>query len=101
MKVRYTPSAAKELDKVLTYISDRSPQGAAKVKARIKGLISLIAAHPHIGAITADPGIGRMNALPYPYLNFLRSRKRGDRHPPISPHGAKAGLIRVQARRSL
>jgi plasmid stabilization system protein ParE len=70
MKVRYTRSAARQLDGILTYISERSPQGGAKVKARIKDLISLIASHPRIGAITADPSIRRMNALPYPYLIF-------------------------------
>lgn len=70
MKVRFTRSAAKQLDEILTYIDGRSPQGAAKVKARIQHLIGLIASHPRIGAITTDPGIRRMNALPYPYLIF-------------------------------
>jgi toxin ParE1/3/4 len=69
-RVRFTRSAAKQLDQILTYISERSPQGATKVKARIRHLIGLIAARPRIGAITTDPGIRRMNTLPYPYLIF-------------------------------
>jgi toxin ParE1/3/4 len=70
MKIRYTRSAAKQLDEILTYISGHSPQGAAKVKARIQHLIGLIASRPRIGAITTDPGIRRMNTSPYPYLIF-------------------------------
>ncbi len=70
MRIRYTRSAAKQLDEILTYFSERSPQRAAKVKARIQRLIGLIASRPRVSAITTDPGIRRMNALPYPYLIF-------------------------------
>ena len=50
MKVRYTRSAAKQLDEILTYISGHSPQGAAKVKARLQHLIRPFVAKPQIPA---------------------------------------------------
>jgi toxin ParE1/3/4 len=76
MKIRYTRSAAAQLNEILTYISERSPQGTRKVHSRIYNLINLLAAHPNIGAVTADPVIRRVNTSPYPYLIFYET---GDR----------------------
>jgi plasmid stabilization system protein ParE len=48
VKLRYTPSALADLDEVLAYISNRSPQGAMRVQARIKAIIDLLLRHPRI-----------------------------------------------------
>jgi toxin ParE1/3/4 len=49
VKLRYTLRAAAELDKVLTYIEERSPQGARRVQIRIQVIINLLLRHPHAG----------------------------------------------------
>jgi toxin ParE1/3/4 len=75
-KIRYTRSAAKELDEILTYIKERSPQGARNVQARIHEVINLIAILPTIGRSTRKrPDIRRLNTQPYPYVIFYTAGK--------------------------
>jgi toxin ParE1/3/4 len=70
VKIRYTRPALADLASILDYIGDHSPQGAARVQARIQAVIDLLLAHPHIGVRTDDPSIRRLMTLPYPYLVF-------------------------------
>ena len=70
MRLRYTRRAAKELDEVLSYIDERSPQGAANVKARIRAIVDLVALHPPAGRLTSRSGLRRIVVAPYPYLVF-------------------------------
>lgn len=49
MRVRYTLPALAELDAILGYLAERSPQGAARVSARIKTFADLLALHPFAG----------------------------------------------------
>ncbi len=73
MKVRFTPSAARELDEILTYIHEESPQGARKVQARIQHIVDLAAKVPFMGRPARKrPDIRRINTNPYPYVIFLR-----------------------------
>jgi toxin ParE1/3/4 len=46
VKVRYTLPALADLDEILDYLAPRSPQGAARVKARIKTFVDLLPSHP-------------------------------------------------------
>jgi toxin ParE1/3/4 len=50
-----------DLDSILDYIAARSPQGAARVHARIEAVINLLLSHPQVGARTEDPTIRRMD----------------------------------------
>jgi toxin ParE1/3/4 len=70
VKLRYTLRAAEELDRVLSYIDERSPLGAHHVKKRIEAMIDLIALHPHAGQLTNIRALRRVVAHPYPYLIF-------------------------------
>ena len=70
MRLRYTLPALADLAAILDYIAAHSPQGAARVHARIDTVINLLLSHPHIGVQTDDQGIRRINASPYPYLVF-------------------------------
>lgn len=70
MKLRYTLPALAELDSILTYIAEASPQGAARVQKRIQDVISLLLTHPEIGLRTDDPDIRRLTTTPYPFLIF-------------------------------
>jgi toxin ParE1/3/4 len=70
MKLRYTLPALADLESVLDYIVQHSPQGARRVQSRIQSIIDVLSQHPHIGTRTSDPTIRRMTVLPYPYLIF-------------------------------
>lgn len=74
MNVTFTPNALGQLDDVLSYIEERSPQGAQRVKGRIRATIDLLAAHPSIGRATDRPGQRRLMISPYPYAIFYRVR---------------------------
>jgi toxin ParE1/3/4 len=70
VKIRYTEPALADLNSVLDYIAEHSPQGAKRVQLRIQSVIELLASHPHNGVRTEDPTIRRLTTLPYPYLVF-------------------------------
>jgi len=74
VKLRYTLRGAAELDKVLVYIEERSPQGARHVQARIQAFINLLLQYPHAGQPTSKGRLRRAVAFPYPYLIFTRPR---------------------------
>jgi toxin ParE1/3/4 len=73
VRLRYTPRALAELDEILTYIGERSPQGAQRVQARIQAVIDLLMKHPKSGHATSNPNLRRIVAAPYPYLIFYRA----------------------------
>ena len=68
MRLRYTLPALADLDSILTYIAEGSPQGAARVQKRIQDAISLLLVYPEIGLRTDDPDIRRLTTMPYPFL---------------------------------
>lgn len=70
MRLRYTRPALADLDSILEYVSERSPQGAARIHARIQAVADLLLQFPLIGAPTDDPTIRRVATIPYPYLIF-------------------------------
>jgi toxin ParE1/3/4 len=72
VKLRYTPRALAELDEVLTYIAERSPQGARNVRTRIDAIITMLLQHPGVGQLTSKGRLRRIGASPYPYLIFYR-----------------------------
>jgi len=73
VKLRYTLRGAAELDKVLVYIAERSPQGARHVQARIQAIINLLLQYPHAGQPTSKGRLRRAVAFPYPYLIFYHA----------------------------
>ncbi|MEL6064952.1 MULTISPECIES: type II toxin-antitoxin system RelE/ParE family toxin [unclassified Methylobacterium] len=74
MKLRITRPAAAQLDRVLTYIDQRNPQGARHVQHRVQAAIDLLLHHPFAGTVTARPGIRRLVVRPYPYAITYRVR---------------------------
>ena len=73
MKLRYTRRAAAELDNVLSYIDEHSPQGARNVKTRIQEMIALLLLHPQAGRLTSKNQLRRLVVYPHPYLIFYRA----------------------------
>jgi toxin ParE1/3/4 len=70
MRLRYTLPALADLDSILAYVNERSPQGAARIHARIQAVANMLLQFPLIGAPTDDPTIRRLATIPYPYLIF-------------------------------
>jgi toxin ParE1/3/4 len=70
VKLRFTLQALSELNAILDYISERSPQGGERVRARLLGLAGFIQGQPHGGRKTSEPGLRRIVATPYPYVVF-------------------------------
>jgi len=70
-----TRPALADLALILDYVASHSPQGAARVQARIQAVIDLLVIHPDIGVRTDDPSIRRLTTLPYPYLVFYEVRE--------------------------
>jgi toxin ParE1/3/4 len=73
MRLRYTLPALADLESVLEYVVDRSPQGASRIHARIHAVTDLLLRYPRAGAVTDDPTIRRVTTTPYPYLIFYEA----------------------------
>jgi toxin ParE1/3/4 len=73
VKLRYTPRAAAELDKVLSDIELESRQGALRVKARVQSVINLILQYPGAGPVRGKRDVRRIVVHPYPYLIFYKA----------------------------
>jgi toxin ParE1/3/4 len=70
MRLRFTLPALADLESILDYVVDRSPQGASRIQARIRTVTDLLLRYPQAGAVTEDPTIRRVATRPYPYLVF-------------------------------
>ena len=73
MRLRYTLPALADLETILDYVVDRSPQGASRIHARIRAVTDLLLRYPQAGAMTDDPTIRRVTTTPYPYLVFYEA----------------------------
>jgi toxin ParE1/3/4 len=72
MRLRYTRPALADLASILDYIAARSPQGAARIHARMRAITDLLLKYPLAGAVTDDPTIRRITTTPYPISHLLR-----------------------------
>jgi toxin ParE1/3/4 len=68
VRLRYQKRALQQIDKALGYIAARSPDGAAKVEARLTAIVALIQLQSFIGRKTSVPGVRRVFLTPYPFL---------------------------------
>jgi plasmid stabilization system protein ParE len=72
LRLRYTVRAATELDRILDFVAEQSPQGAQHVRARIRTVIDMLTDYPDAGRSTSR-GLRRVVAHPYPYLIYYRA----------------------------
>lgn len=70
MRLRYTLPALADLESILAYVGERSPQGAARIHGRIQAVTNMLVQFPLIGVPTDDPTVRRVATIPYPYLVF-------------------------------
>lgn len=73
MKLRVTPPAAREINKILAYVASDSASAAASVGLRIDEVMATLTQNPGLGRRTDRPGIRFVNAHPYPYLIYFRT----------------------------
>ncbi len=75
MIVSYSRRASRDLEDILSYLSDRSPGGAHNVSRSIAAAIDGLAENPEIGVKTSRPGVRVRLAVGYPYKVFYRVRE--------------------------
>ena len=74
MRVRYTPEAFADQERIFEYLRERSPNGARNVLASILDATVQLADQPRSGYRTDDPDIRVLFVGRYPYKIFYRVR---------------------------
>jgi toxin ParE1/3/4 len=70
MKVRYTETALRELDEILSQIAADNSLAADEVAAVFQTIIRRLSDYPRLAIETDDPSVRVTPALPYRYLVF-------------------------------
>jgi len=74
MKVRYTPEAFSDRERILEYLQERSPSGARNVATSIREATARLCEQPHSGYRTDNPEVRVMFIVRHPYKIFYRVR---------------------------
>ena len=72
MRVRYTPRAFAERERIFAYLDARNPQAARDVVGLIKQRIVELGVAPYKGRRTDRGGIFTLWVTPYPYRIYYR-----------------------------
>jgi toxin ParE1/3/4 len=72
MKVRYTPEAFSDRERILEYLRERSPGGARNVATSIREAIARLGDQPYSGYRTDNPEVRVLFVIRYPYKVFYR-----------------------------
>ena len=87
MRVRYTPEAFADRERIFQYLRERSPSGARNVMASIRDAVKLLGEQPYSGCKTDDPAVHVKFVIRYPYkisiacaATWSKSRTFGTRH---------------------
>jgi toxin ParE1/3/4 len=75
MRVRYTPQAFSDRERIIEYLRERSPVGARNVAASIRDAVAQLREHPLSGYRTNDPEVRVVFVVRYPYKIFYRVRE--------------------------
>ena len=70
MKVRYTDTAATEVEEILEFISRHNRVAAVRLNARLEQTVGILADFPDMAQMSDEPGVGRMPVGRYPLLVF-------------------------------
>jgi toxin ParE1/3/4 len=73
VKLRYTRRALRHLNSIANYITERNPEAARGVGARIRETIELLAGFPRMGHDGSLPGTREMVVPGLPYIIVHRS----------------------------
>jgi toxin ParE1/3/4 len=75
MRVRYTPRAFSDRERIIEYLRERSPVGARNVATSIRDAVAQLGEHPLSGYRTNDPEVRVVFVVRYPYKIFYRVRE--------------------------
>lgn len=70
MKLRYTLRAVADIDAIGSYLRERSPAGASRVRRALCTTIDLIVAHPNCGRLQTTPTVRKFPLRRYPYVIY-------------------------------
>ena len=74
MRVRYTPEAFSDRERILEYLRQRSGSGSRNVAASIREAVAQLGNQPQSGYRTDHPDVRVLFVLRYPYKIFYRVR---------------------------
>jgi toxin ParE1/3/4 len=74
MRVRFTPEAFSDRERIFEYLRERSATGARNVAASIREAVAQLKEHPNSGYQTDRPDIRVIFVARYPYKIFYRVR---------------------------
>jgi plasmid stabilization system protein ParE len=72
MRVRYTPRASTDLQRIHAFIAERNPAAAARAIGIIRTRAASLGDFPEIGNRSDEPEVRLLLALPYPYRIYYR-----------------------------
>lgn len=70
MRVRYTATAADELDEILAYIAERNRPAGTALALRIERTVASLLEFPEMAQMTDESGVRRMPVGRYPFMIF-------------------------------
>jgi plasmid stabilization system protein ParE len=68
VRVRYTLTAARQIEAALDFLAQTSPRAASGLQERILSVVRLLQVHPQAGRSTSKRGIRRFPLSSFPYL---------------------------------
>jgi toxin ParE1/3/4 len=74
MRVRYTPEAFSDRERILEYLKGRSASGSRNVAVGIREAVAQLGSQPRSGYQTDYPGVRVIFVARYPYKIFYRVR---------------------------
>ena len=74
MRVRYTPEAFADRERIFEYLGERSPGGVRNVMASIREAVTLLSDQPYSGYRTNDPDVLVKFVARYPYKIFVNTQ---------------------------
>jgi toxin ParE1/3/4 len=75
MKVRFSPEAFADRERIFEYLHARSPTGARNVLASIRAAVAQLADQPYSGYQTDNPDVRVKFVIHYPYKIFYNVRE--------------------------
>jgi toxin ParE1/3/4 len=75
MRIRFSPEAFADRERIFEYLNARSPNGARNVLASIRAAVVQLADQPYSGYQTDDADVRVKFVIHYPYKIFYRVRE--------------------------
>ena len=70
LNVRIAPRAGRDLEEIRSYLAERSPKGAERVRKHIDAVLERLAVMPLMGAATSEKNVRVVQLVTYPYRIF-------------------------------